>query len=167
VIDESTEADQGEESKPDISGKFDNGTIEVSMGLIYKARTTDWPNRLAWMVMMQLHKKYFPKDLVSKIELRRALNAVSLNQADDPPVLLEQISVIENKFNTVNYQIPERKLEEREVNLSEVLALQNSVSSDMENGNSPIGVMEEVPKESRGEVDRVFFPQSTGIVFVS
>jgi hypothetical protein len=76
------------------------------MGMIYNALTTDWPNGLAWMVMKQIHTKYFPKDLVSKIELRRALNGVSMKKEDDPALLFEQISAIENKFNTVNYQIP-------------------------------------------------------------
>jgi hypothetical protein len=36
------------------------------------------------MMMKQLHTKYFPKDLVSKIELRRALNGVSMKKEDDP-----------------------------------------------------------------------------------
>jgi hypothetical protein len=74
------------------------------MGLIYMARTTDWPNGLAWMVMKELNKKYFPKDLVSKNELRRAVNAVSMKKEDDPAILFEQISAIENKFNTVNFR---------------------------------------------------------------
>jgi hypothetical protein len=81
-------------------------TTEALMGMIYKARTTDWPNGLAWMVMKQIHTKYFPKDLVPKIEIRRALNGVSMKKEDDPALLFEQISAIENKFNTVNYQIP-------------------------------------------------------------
>jgi hypothetical protein len=41
-------------------------TTEALMGMIYKARTADWPNGLAWMVMKALHRKSFPKDLVSK-----------------------------------------------------------------------------------------------------
>jgi hypothetical protein len=53
-----------------------------------------------------LHTKYFPKDLVSTIELRRALNAVTMKKEVDPAMLFEQISAIENKFNTVNYRIP-------------------------------------------------------------
>ena len=73
-------------------------TTEALMGLIYKARTNDWPNGLAWMVMKEVHKKNFPKDLVSKIELRRELNAVSMKKEDDPAFLFEQISAIENKL---------------------------------------------------------------------
>jgi hypothetical protein len=57
------------------------------------------------MMMKQLHTKYFPKDLVSEIELRRALNGVLMKKEDDSALLFEQISAIENKFNTVNYRI--------------------------------------------------------------
>jgi hypothetical protein len=81
-------------------------TTKVLMGMIYKARTADWPNGLAWMVMKALQRKYFPKDLVSKIELRRALNAVSIKEEDDPAILFEQINAIENKYNIINFEIP-------------------------------------------------------------
>jgi hypothetical protein len=111
VIDETTDA-----GKKQLKAKRTNRTAlanltmafttEALMGMIYKARTTDWPNGLAWMVMKQIHTKYFPKDLVPKIEIRRALNCVSMKKEDDPALLFEQISAIENKFNTVNYQIP-------------------------------------------------------------
>jgi hypothetical protein len=50
--------------------------------------------------------KVFPKDLVSKIELWRALNAVSMKKEDDPAIQFEQIIAIENKYKLVNYQIP-------------------------------------------------------------
>jgi hypothetical protein len=107
AIDETTDAGKKEaKAKRAIKIAFANLTMafttEALMGLIYKARTQDWPNGLAWLVMKEVHKKYFPKDLVSKIELRRALNAVSMKK----DVLFEQISAVENKFNTVNYQIP-------------------------------------------------------------
>jgi hypothetical protein len=81
-------------------------TAEALMGMIYNAKTADWPNELAWMVVKALHRKYFPKDLMSKIEWRRALNAVSMKKEDDPAILFEQICAIENKYNTDNYKIP-------------------------------------------------------------
>jgi hypothetical protein len=96
VIDETTDA-----GKKQLKAKRSNRialanltmafTTEALMGMIYKARTTDWPNGLAWMVMKQIHTKYFPKDLVSKIELRRALNGVSMKQEDDPALLFDII----------------------------------------------------------------------------
>jgi hypothetical protein len=111
VIDATTEA-----GKKELKAKRSNQialanltmafTTEALMEMIYKARTTDWPNGLPWMVMKQLHTKYFPKVLVSKIELRRALNGVSMRKEDDPALLFEQTSAIVNKFNTVNCQIP-------------------------------------------------------------
>ena len=55
-------------------------TSESLIGMIYQARTTKWPCGLAHMVVDALFKKYVPQDLVSKIELRRALNAVRMKK---------------------------------------------------------------------------------------
>jgi hypothetical protein len=62
----------------------------------------DKNNRLAKWIGMDVDEttshEIFPKDLVSKIEFRRALNAVTMKKADDPALLFEQISAIENKL---------------------------------------------------------------------
>ena len=47
----------------------------------------------------------FPKDLVSKIELRRALIKMTMKKDDNPATLFEQISALENRYNTENYKV--------------------------------------------------------------
>ena len=59
--------------------------------------------------MDALFKKYVPQDLVSKIELRRALNAVSTKKEEDLANLFEAISVTENKYNMAKYKLPEEE----------------------------------------------------------
>ena len=55
-------------------------TSESLTGMVYQARTTEWPSGLVHMVVDALFKKYVLQDLVSKIELRRALNSASTNK---------------------------------------------------------------------------------------
>eukprot|EP00591_Stephanopyxis_turris_P000610 CAMPEP_0195508876 /NCGR_PEP_ID=MMETSP0794_2-20130614/1972_1 /TAXON_ID=515487 /ORGANISM="Stephanopyxis turris, Strain CCMP 815" /LENGTH=163 /DNA_ID=CAMNT_0040635957 /DNA_START=67 /DNA_END=558 /DNA_ORIENTATION=+ len=75
-------------------------TTEALIGMVYQAQTSLWSSGLTYVIVDALHKKYIPKDLVSKIELRRELNAVSMKKDDDPAVLFVAISGIENKYNT-------------------------------------------------------------------
>ena len=55
-------------------------TSELLIGMVYQERTTNWPSGLEHMVMDALFKKIVPQDLVSKVELRRALNAVNMKK---------------------------------------------------------------------------------------
>ncbi|KAL7579262.1 hypothetical protein ACA910_011420 [Epithemia clementina (nom. ined.)] len=64
-----------------------------------KAKTTAWLQGLAWKVVDQLHKKFAPTDMASKIEMRKMINNVSMKPHEDPATLFEQISAIENMFN--------------------------------------------------------------------
>ena len=84
-------------------------TTEQLIGMIYKAANDDWPSGLAYKVIESLFKKYVPQDLVSKIELRRALSAISMKKDEDPEVLFEAISALENKYNTAVYRIPDEE----------------------------------------------------------
>ena len=59
------------------------------------------------MLVDALFNKYVPQDLVSKIELRRALNCVSMKKEEDPVDLFKAISGIKNKYNTSTYQFTE------------------------------------------------------------
>ena len=54
--------------------------------------------------------KYMPKDRISRVELRQMLAGVSMKDNDDPATLFEQISAIENKYNTASSKIEEEKL---------------------------------------------------------
>jgi hypothetical protein len=48
------------------------------------------------MVMDLMRKKYCPQDLVTRAELQNKLNNLSMVDGDDPKVLFEEISTIEN-----------------------------------------------------------------------
>eukprot|EP00957_Ditylum_brightwellii_P199259 15188930-Ditylum_brightwellii.AAC.1 len=70
------------------------------MGLIYKSMTTAWPSGQSHIIVIALQEKYAPKDLVSKIELRRDLNAITMKKDEDPDRLFEKLSGLENRYNT-------------------------------------------------------------------
>lgn len=75
-------------------------TTEAMMGLLYKAQTAEWPSGLAWKVVEGLFKKFQPQDTITRVELRQMLNKVSMKSNDDPATLFEQLSGIENRYNT-------------------------------------------------------------------
>ena len=61
------------------------------------------------MLVDALFNKYVPQDLVSKIELRRALNCVSMKKEEDPVDLFKAISGIKNKYNMARHKFPEEE----------------------------------------------------------
>eukprot|EP00957_Ditylum_brightwellii_P127619 9732205-Ditylum_brightwellii.AAC.1 len=67
--------------------------------------TTDWPSGLAQKIVVALHEKFAPQDMVAKIELRRALNSVLMKKKDDTGILFEQISSLQNRYNTASFQV--------------------------------------------------------------
>jgi hypothetical protein len=58
-----------------------------SMGFMLKARTELYPTGLAWMVMKLLRERYAPKDMVSRIEMKRQLTAVRMGPRDNPAIM--------------------------------------------------------------------------------
>ena len=68
--------------------------------ILVAGQTTDWPSGLAWRVVQALHRRFKPADIISKIELRRMLNQISMSRKEDPVTLFEQLSKIENQFST-------------------------------------------------------------------
>ena len=85
-------------------------TNETNMGLVFKSCSTDWPGGLAHIVVQSLFKKYKPQDTITRVELRQQLNKVSMKRSDDPAILFNQISTIQNQFNTMTQQIQEDEL---------------------------------------------------------
>jgi hypothetical protein len=85
-------------------------TSEATMGLVFKAKTTEWPSGLAHLVVSGLNKKYNPQDTISRVELRQRLSAIRMKKNEDPTTLFEQISSIENKYNTSTRHIEEEDL---------------------------------------------------------
>lgn len=60
---------------------------------------------LAHLVVAALFKKYQPQDMITKVELRKVLNKIKMKKGKDPATLFEQISSIENKYNTPTKKI--------------------------------------------------------------
>eukprot|EP00957_Ditylum_brightwellii_P066161 5020720-Ditylum_brightwellii.AAC.1 len=67
--------------------------------------TTDWPSGLVQKIVVVLHEKFAPQDMVAKIKLRRALNSVFMKKKDDQGILFEQISRLQNRYNTASFQV--------------------------------------------------------------
>ncbi len=88
-------------------------TSEVTIGLVYKAKSTNWPGGLAHLVVAALAKKYQPQHTtITRIEQRQKLNKIKMKKNEDPAKLFEQISQIENKYryNTAAFTIDEADL---------------------------------------------------------
>ena len=73
---------------------------EQMVRLLINGQSEDWPSGLAWRVVEALHRRFKPDDIVAKIELRRMLNQIDMTKKEDPCTLFEQLSKIENQFNT-------------------------------------------------------------------
>ena len=73
-------------------------TTEADMTMIMRAQSDEWPSGLAWKVVKELMIKYNPNDNMARVEEKMMLNEVSMNNDDDPSVLFEQISQIQNQF---------------------------------------------------------------------
>jgi hypothetical protein len=54
-----------------------------------------------------IKRKHMPDDTVSKVELRRQLNGISMKEGEDPAVLGTQITSIKVRFNTPGQAIDE------------------------------------------------------------
>jgi hypothetical protein len=85
-------------------------TSEGTMGLVYKAMTTAWPNGLAHLVVRALFEKYQPQDTMTRVELRQRLNKISMKKDTDPATLFEQVATIENRYNTATSQVQQEDL---------------------------------------------------------
>jgi hypothetical protein len=64
-------------------------TSETTMGLVWKAMSSDWPGGLAHLVVTSLFKKYQPQDTITRVELRQMLNGVKMKKGENPVTLFE------------------------------------------------------------------------------
>jgi hypothetical protein len=62
------------------------------------------------LVVAALKVKYMPDDVITKVELRQMLAKVKMKKDDEPSILFEQLSAIENRFNKPGQQIPDDDL---------------------------------------------------------
>jgi len=74
---------------------------EQLMQLVIKSITVGYPEGLAHTVVAGLIKKFQPNDRMSKVELIKAMSKVHMSEEEDPTVLFEMLSGIENRFRTV------------------------------------------------------------------
>ena len=65
---------------------------------VNQVKTTDWPDGLATSIVTRLKQDYQPIDRISRIEMRRKMNEVSMMNDDDPKVIFKQISTIRNHY---------------------------------------------------------------------
>jgi hypothetical protein len=72
-------------------------TDETAMGLIHKAISTEWPTGKASIVVALLLRKFKPEDTITRVELRQELNEISMKKNQEPAVLFEMISAVENR----------------------------------------------------------------------
>ena len=75
-------------------------TDETTLGMIFKAISTDWPTGKSSVVVALLLKKFKPEDTMTRVELRQELNKITMKKGDEPAALFEQISSVENRYNT-------------------------------------------------------------------
>eukprot|EP00957_Ditylum_brightwellii_P178097 13565570-Ditylum_brightwellii.AAC.1 len=80
-------------------------TAECLIGMIYGDITTAWPTGKVCLVVVALHKKYVPKDLVSKIEMKCELNAIATKKDENPACLFEKNNGLENRYNISSFCI--------------------------------------------------------------
>jgi hypothetical protein len=85
-------------------------TSETTINVVYKAMSIEWPSGLAHLVVAALFKKYRPQDTITRVELRQVLNAIKMKKGTDPATLFEQISSVENKYNTATKKIDQDDL---------------------------------------------------------
>jgi hypothetical protein len=57
-----------------------------------------------------LKKKHQPSDTITRVEMRKMMNQVSMKAKENPATLFEQLSGIENRYNTREKQIDEEDL---------------------------------------------------------
>ena len=85
-------------------------SMETNINMIARAQTDEWPNGLAYMVVKELLDKYKPSDNMSRVEAGLMLINVTMKKNDDPSVLFEKISEIQNRYNTVTRKLHEEDL---------------------------------------------------------
>ena len=64
-------------------------TTDGYMAVICMVQTKEWPGGLPRKVVEALHAKYMPKDLISKVELRKALAEVKMQGVENPSKIFE------------------------------------------------------------------------------
>src|SRR5688500_10535207 len=83
---------------------------EGLMGLIHQSMDNDWPSGQAWKVIDGLHRRYVPPDFMSHVEMRQALNGVTMKLEDNPVSLFETLSGIKNRYQSTSVKVTDEEL---------------------------------------------------------
>jgi hypothetical protein len=116
IIDETTTGGKAEAAAKkrntiDVANLNMSFTTDGAMALlVFKSKTIDWPNGLAWKIADALKKKYQAQDTMTIVELQHQLNKIMAKKAADPATLFEQLSAIKNQYNTATRKIEEEDL---------------------------------------------------------
>ena len=70
------------------------------MAFIDKGTTPDWPEGNAHLITKALFAKDKPEDIMSKVEMKLAINGIKMKANDDPTTLFTQITTIEVQYKT-------------------------------------------------------------------
>jgi hypothetical protein len=73
-------------------------TKEGIMRLVSQAKTKEWPDGAAHLIVRMLNKKFRPNDMMSKVELRQQLNKVVMKKGSNPAVLFETLAAVEDTY---------------------------------------------------------------------
>ena len=79
-------------------------------GMVYKAKTKQYPSGLAHLIVQQLKQKYMPTDEYSKVEKSKDLAQVKMRKNEDPSELVERLYTIANRYRTTTYEVPDEEL---------------------------------------------------------
>ena len=63
-----------------------------------RAKTAEWPEGLAYLVVLGLMKKFRPIDTILKVEMRQKMNQITNQKGNDPALLFEKLAAIEEKY---------------------------------------------------------------------
>ncbi len=85
---------------------------EGLLGMIYKARDTEWPTiGRAYKVVDALFKKYAPDDVMARVELRAQLAQIGMkHKKEDPTIMFEAISTVQNHYQGTSIAIAKEEL---------------------------------------------------------
>ena len=73
-------------------------TTNSLMSVVYRARTTEWPNGIAARVTAALFNRYQPSDVLTSMEMKRALLGIHITPTQNPGLLFKKIQAVNNKF---------------------------------------------------------------------
>src|SRR5687767_15318967 len=78
--------------------------------MIHQLMNNNWPSGLAWKIIDGLHRKYVLQNFVSHVEMRQALNGVTMRLEDNPVSLFETLSGIKNRYQSASVKVLDEEL---------------------------------------------------------